>query len=110
MYHNYQDNTELRNLKIREGELIKDNRDLGWKIVELEQKLKTLEFKTVECERDLKNMRKDYSETQNELWILKKTIIYQETTICEDRKHVDTATNHFPMRKRESLTLSCSYH
>ena len=109
MYHNYQDNTELRNLKIREGELIKDNRDLGQKIVELEQKLKTLEFKTVECERDLKNMRKDYSETQNELWILKKTIIYQETMICEDRKHVDTATNHFPMRKRESLTMSRNY-
>ena len=110
MYHNYQDNTELRNLKIREGELIKDNRDLGWKIVELEQKLKTLEFKTVECEHDLKNARKDHSETQSELWILKKTIIYQETTICEDRKQVDTSTNHLPVQKRESLALNCNCH
>ena len=110
MYHNYQDNTELRNLKIREGELIKDNRDLGWKIVELEQKLKTLEFKTVQCERDLKNMQMDHSEAQNELWILKKAIIYQETMICEDREQVYTSKNHFLAQKRESLDLSSNCH
>ena len=74
MRYNYPDNTVLRDLKLREVELIKDNRDLGWKVVELEQKLKTLEFKTVECEHDLKNMRRDHSDIQIELWILKVVI------------------------------------
>ena len=93
MRNGYHDNTVLRDLKIREVELLKDNRDLGWKIIELERKLKTLEFKTVECEHDLKNMKRDHNDAQNELWILKKAIRYQEVGIREDKlkvKHLNS--------------------